>query len=303
MKPAIGVIAALLLSGCAPSAAANSAGCAPVTPPTPPGTSTTQTLTSGSLNRTYILHVPVGYQPTDATPLILAFHGSGESDAQIEGYSGLSSLDAVIAYPEGTTGTDGKASWQGAPYSSGADDVQFVGDLLNRLRTQLCVDKDRIYATGKSNGGGFTALLACALPRRIAAFAPVAGAYYPQTTVGCRQSPPVPVLEFHGTADPVIHYGGGTSHGEAYPSIPDWLKTWTAKDGCGADSRQAIGPDVEELDWSSCAAGTEVTHYRVTDGGHTWPGAVAPSGPGGTTHTISAAAIMWAFFARHPLTR
>ncbi|WP_033352519.1 hypothetical protein [Kitasatospora aureofaciens] len=52
-----------------------------------------------------------------------------------------------------------------------------------------------------------------------------------------------------------------------------------------------------------CVRGTEVTHYQVIGGGHTWPGAVAPSGPGHTTQTISATAVMWEFFTRHPLDR
>ncbi|MET8957040.1 alpha/beta hydrolase family esterase [Streptomyces sp. NPDC004393] len=262
-----------------------------------------QTLTSGGQQRSYLVHVPADYQDAEHTPLILAFHGAGESDAQIESYSNLSTLDAIVLYPEGTTGTNGDASWEGAPYSSGADDVRFTQDLLDRTQAQFCVAPDRVYATGKSNGGGFTALLACQLPRRIAAFAPVAGAYYPQTMRGCRHSPPVPMLEFHGTGDPVIHYDGGTSHGENYPSIPRWLNTWITKDRCTAHSRHAIGSDVVKFDWSRCARGTEVTHYRIIGGGHTWPGAVKPSGPGATTRTISATAIMWEFFIHHPLNR
>ncbi|MFF2148705.1 alpha/beta hydrolase family esterase [Kitasatospora sp. NPDC058190] len=279
-----------------------SAGCL-TPPPVAPGETATLALTSGGQQRSYLVHVPAGYRSADRTPLVLAFHGSGESDTQIESYSGLSALDAIVLYPEGTIGTNGETSWEGAPYSSGVDDVRFVQDLLARTQQQFCVDQGRIYATGKSNGGGFTALLACRLPRRIAAFAPVAGAYYPETTQGCRTSPPVPMLEFHGTADPVIHYDGGTSHGEQYPSIAQWLSTWTDKDRCSAENRRSIGSDVVEFDWTPCVRGTEVTHYQVIGGGHTWPGAVAPSGPGHTTQTISATAVMWEFFTRHPLDR
>jgi poly(3-hydroxybutyrate) depolymerase len=41
---------------------------------------------------------------------------------------------------------------------------------------------------------------------------------------------------------------------------------------------------------------SDLTLFRMTGGGHTWPGALADSGPGGTTTTISATDVMWAFF-------
>lgn len=59
------------------------------------------------------------------------------------------------------------------------DDVQFVADLLDDLRRALCVDPARVFVTGKSEGGGLTALPACRLPTRIAAFGTVSGAFYP----------------------------------------------------------------------------------------------------------------------------
>ena len=91
----------------------------------------------------------------------------------------MDALPALVAYPQGTVGTDDRPSWQGAPYSSGADDVRFTSDLLDRLEADLCVDPGRVYASGKSNGAGFAGLLACRLADRLAAVAPVAGAGRP----------------------------------------------------------------------------------------------------------------------------
>jgi len=56
------------------------------------------------------------------------------------------------------------------------------------------------FPTGKSDSGGFAALLACEAADRFAAIAPVAGAFYP-VSGGCRPVRPVSILEFHGTAD------------------------------------------------------------------------------------------------------
>jgi polyhydroxybutyrate depolymerase len=68
--------------------------------------------------------------------LIIAFHGRGNTGAGTEEFSGLSTLPAVVAYPNGVIGTgDGdRQAWEGAPYAAaGVDDVAFTGDLLDSL--------------------------------------------------------------------------------------------------------------------------------------------------------------------------
>ena len=312
---AVAVLAAVLtaLTGCAaaaPSAdaslstrarpAAASAGCQRQ-PDVATGSTTVGTLESGGQPRTYLIHLPTGFQPNRPTPLVLAFHGRKGTGNDIEAFSGIDALNAIAVYPRGLPGPDGETAWQGAPANAGADDVRFVNTLLDRLEDTLCVDQSRIFATGKSEGGGFTALLACRLPHRIAAFATVSGAFYPGTDAGCAGSPPVPVVDFHGTGDQVISYDGGVSHGEHYPSMADWLRRWAGHDRCADPTSTAIGSDVTELSWPGCAAGSALVHYRIAGGGHTWPGALTDSGPGPVSHTLSATEVMWAFFRAHPL--
>ncbi|HEY5845603.1 MAG TPA: hypothetical protein VIT42_02320 [Microlunatus sp.] len=42
-------------------------------------------------------------------------------------------------------------------------------------------------------------------------------------------------------------------------------------------------------------------YYRVTGGGHTWPGTAVDLSPlGVTTQEIDATALMWEFFEDHP---
>ena len=54
-----------------------------------------------------------------------------------------------------------------------------------------------------------------------------------------------------------------------------------------------------------CPAGAEVELDRITGGGHSWPGSPSPRRSvgvvGQTTTSISANAVMWAFFEAHPL--
>jgi polyhydroxybutyrate depolymerase len=275
-------------------------GCS-LDPAVRPGMSADETLASGGRTRKYILSIPAEYKPSDPAPVILAYHGRRELDSRMETTTEISKLPVIAIYPEGTGGTNG-SSWEGAPYSTDANDVQFTTDLLNDLESKYCVDAGRIYATGISNGGGFTSLLACQLADRIAAFASLSGAYYPQTTTGCEGSAPVPMLEFHGTGDPIIHYDGGVSHGESYLSVPDFMKRWADKDGCSAiPLRTQPVSGVELQTWQHCKPGTTVQHYRIDGGGHTWPGSPTRSGPGRETPTLPATQIIWMFFQQHPL--
>ena len=273
-------------------------------PDMPVGQTVAWTVESGGYQRTYRIHLPADYHSFMPTPVILTFGGRNESSTTIEGYTGFDDLNAITVYPDARTDAKSETSFEGAPYSPvGVDDVLFVSDLLNQLQNTLCVDPFRIYADGKSNGGGFTALLACRLDHRIAAFGMVSGAFYPQSTVGCGPGRPVPLVEFHGTADTVINYDGNDSRqGSEVPAIMDWLAGWAAHDHCATtpDSTD-IGTDVVKLGYPDCAGRSSVEHYRIIGGGHTWPGATVHNGPGVTTLTISATAIMWRFFLSHPL--
>ena len=280
-----------------------SAGCLSRTAPAT-GVTTHETVTSGGLEREYLLHLPAGYQPHHPTPLIMAFHGRKGDGSDIEAFSGIDNLDAIAVYPVGAKGEADQRAWQSAPYAAeGVDDVKFVSDLLDKLQATLCVDPNRIYATGKSNGAGFVSLLACQLPFRIAAFGTIAGAFYPGTTVGCDTSAPAPIVDFHGTADPTIKYDGDVSHGVATPALMDWAQNWATHNHCATGPVQtAIGDDVLRFSWNGCQQHANVTHYRIIGAGHTWPGELVDSGPGSATQTIKATQVIWDFFSTHPLT-
>lgn len=264
-----------------------------------PGTTAEMKMTSGGLQRIYRLHVPVGYNASHMTPLVLNIHGHSETALQQERYSQYSALadqqDFLVAYPQGVIGPDGKLGWSTYGHNDPTvDDILFFSDLLTVLQQHFCVDAQRIYATGISNGGGMTNLLACQMAGRIAAFAPVAAAIYP-LPAGCHPARPVSYLEFHGTSDPLVHYNGNTL--PRFPAIMDMLQEWATRNGCISGPtiffQQA---EVTGFQWTGCQAGVIVQHYRIEGGGHTWPGATISTPLGATTHTISATMLSWRFF-------
>lgn len=266
--------------------------------PVPPGVTTTRHVVSGGLDREYTVHLPAHYDPHRAYPLVLSFHGHKRTARYQEELSGFSALDAIAVYPQGLPGTDGETAWTGAPYSAAADDVLFTSDLLTSLQRTFCVDNARVFAAGKSNGGGFTGVLACRLAGRVAAFAPVAGAFYPQGGP-CHPSRPAPILDFHGTADTTIPYDGNPAKG--LPPIPAWLAAWSTRDGCRADPVSWTPvPGVVARKWLGCDHPGALVHYRVEGAGHVWP-STEPNNDSATPTVIDATPVIWCFFRAHPL--
>lgn len=248
----------------------------------------------GDVQRSYLVHV-AAHPSGERLPIVLAFHGRGESPELLDRYSGLDRLHAVMVYPRGEPGEGGKLSWSGTPTAApDVDDVQFARAIVAGLRGWSCVDPARVYATGKSDGGGFAAQLACRAADLVRAVAPVAGAYYPNAG-GCAPTRPVDVLEFHGTDDHVVPYLGSEDRG--LPDVHAWLTAWAHRDDCtGEQPSQRVADDVTLSVWSGCAGDARVAGYRILGGGHTWPGALARSGPGVTTEAIDATALIARFF-------
>ncbi len=266
--------------------------------PAQPGVTTTLHLESGGIDRTYTVHLPSSYTPWRPYPMVLSFHGHKRTSQYQEELSGFSAVNAIAVYPQGLVGTDGETAWTGAPYSAAADDVLFTSDLITSLQRRLCVDPARIYATGKSNGGGFVGVLACRLAGRIAAFAPVSGAFYPEGGA-CHPSRPVALLDFHGTADATIPYTGNPAKG--LPPIPDWLADWSTRDGC-RPKPVSWSPvqGVNAQRWTGCTWPGVVEHYRVESAGHVWP-STRPNLDSATPTVIDATPVIWRFFQVHAL--
>jgi len=318
----VGALCALLIAGCSssPSSSAlpsrtslpetavittpiTSAGCGKPAPALP-GETVYETVFSGGLIRTYLLHIPSGYVANSSEAVVLSFHGHGSNAVQQERRSGMSHLadqqGFIAVYPQGVVGPDGQTGWDtGIPGRPQVNDVLFVSDLVNHLQGILCIDPLRIYATGFSNGGGMTNVLACTLAGRLAAFAPVSGSYPPYPG-GCHPVRPVPLLEFHGTADPVVPYNGRMSN--QFPPILTWLQGWATRDGC------TRGPtvfytqaNVTGMEWTHCQGNAIILQYRITGEGHVWPH-VTFNKPGGTAvSSLSPSALIWSFFQQHPL--
>jgi polyhydroxybutyrate depolymerase len=277
----------------------------------------TRTLDVNGLRREYLVHLPHGVPPATPLPAVIYFHGGGRAPAgwlgivnADSGFSRLADTEKFIAvYPLGSTRpADGRTGWNTghAPlvtYNPRADDVLFTSRMLDDLQADACVDSARIYATGFSSGGSMIDVLACHLAGRIAAFAPVEGAYFP-VPGGCHPARPVSMMSFAGTGDDKVPYftGGTSGISAGMEPIPQWLSGWARLDRCDqAPSIFFHRHDVYGARYQHCAQGAAIVHYRITGGQHAWPGGTTWLGAPGGTPTINATSLIWSFFKSHRL--
>ena len=263
-----------------------------------------ETIDSGSLTREYILHIPPSYTGAEAMPLVFNWHGLGgtNSGQQLNSELPAKADEAgfIVVAPQGL-GENSHHNFTKA--AAGADDVAFTGDMLDKLEAELCIDAARVFSTGLSNGAQMSTRLACNLSERIAAVAPVAGAYYPPFTPsfpeepGCVSTRPAAFIAFHGTADTIIPFEGGPGTlGVIFRSFEDEIMPeWAAHNGCTVGPvLQPVTANVRLVRYEECDENATVELYVVQDGGHTWPGTNG-------TQEISANDLMWDFFQTHPL--
>ncbi len=252
-----------------------------------PAGDSVEAIKSAGEERGYRLHVPGRYENSTPMPLVLNFHGYGQSAAQQEQYSGLDVVadrhGFIVVTPEGSSSPKG---WNilGVYGESGVDDVGFVRDLLASLSNVLCIDQARIYATGHSNGGEMASQLACMLPDTIAAVAPVSGAVWQ----GCGGRA-LPIISFQGTEDQNVPYDWSASA----------MADWAAHNKCsGAPKVTKVSAHISRQNYQKCQA--DVVFYTIDGGGHTWPGSKIPGGAGPVTTEINASNLIWTFFLNHP---
>jgi len=114
----------------------------------------TRTLMMGEQKRTYLVHVPKKYDPKTPTPVVLALHGAAMDGSMMVWFSGLNKKSDeagfVVVYSSGT-GVGPFRTWnaggfKGKMAEGKADDVAFIGKLLDDLATVAKVDEKRVYA-------------------------------------------------------------------------------------------------------------------------------------------------------------
>ncbi len=216
--------------------------------------------TVGGIEREALVYIPESAKHT-ATPIVFFFHGHGGNMNNILKGKGIDNLwpEAIIISPQGLN-TPGQLTdlrgelpgWQRAAGDMNDRDLLFFDAILKTFHEEYKIDDKRIYATGHSNGGGFTYLLIETRNDVLAAAAPSAAA-------AIRSLPrlkPKPIMHIMGEKDPLVK--------------PEWqeatIKGMLAINRCSKDG-QAYATDAIIYPSST---GNPVIVYKHK-GGHVFP--------------------------------
>ena len=257
------------------------------------------------IQRDYILYIPAIYDGSTDVPLVLNFHGYGSNANEQMFYGDFRDIadteGFLLVHPQGTI-INGDQQWNVGFLGNGntTDDVGFTEALIDELANLYTINLDRVYATGMSNGGFMSFLLACQLSEKIAAVASVTGSMTPDTYDACNAQQPTPILQIHGTGDSNVLYNGDTWT----RSIEDVISYWVNYNNCETsptttaltDINHSDGSTVEHIIYSGGDNGVTTEHMKIIGGGHTWPSS-AITLPG-TNQDINASMEIWHFFSR-----
>lgn len=278
-------------------------------------------------NGSYIEQVPSSAAAGRPLPLVFDLHGYNESGPAQAAATALGTYGQTHGFITITPWVNGEpvSMWLS---TVGSRDLAWFGQLLTHVEATTCVDENRVFVTGGSNGAFMSSAVACQYSAQIAAVAPVSGI---QAMRPCKTARPVPVVTFHGTADPLVPYDGDASkvaadlpapNGSGHridaqeeklfgakgvfqrgPSVPQEAAAWAKRNGCsGAITTSKISGTVTLLSWR-CPDSANVELYRIAGGGHSWPRSLGRTkiDSQGQSTSISADAVIWQFFEAHPL--
>lgn len=243
------------------------------------GNSLNLTTGDSSTVRSWSVYVPATYRfdPINLTPAIFDFHGAKNSpDTQYNNsqyYLNPNAQKYLVFYPAGLLDSEGISSWMVDPYNQ-EDDIGFISALLSHVQQVYSIDPNKIFASGKSQGGGFVDYIACSdLGDNFAAFAMASPALYKHAlNSSCTIVKPRKILEAHGDGDKVIPYGGKLDRGVHLPCIGTWSWWWAWKAGYRIQQHINKNPSGYSIvSYTSTTNSTVVTHYYVEDNGHCWP--------------------------------
>lgn len=225
---------------------------------------------------------------SDPRPTVMMFHGCGSDPDKFQLESGMDAhvgaFKTYAVWPRGTSrsisasaqatchsGSGVSCGWNAGdlgtcqtPTSPRPDDVAFTEAILEWMRGNLCVDMDKVYLVGFSNGGQMAYHLNCERAYLFAGIATTGMASGSRGTPGqgsCSPSRALPALSLCGSSD--FACSEPTAQTEA----------WAAATGCTGKTLKTehLSSTTYCLDATGCPAGTRVQGCAIAGLAHCWP--------------------------------
>jgi len=245
--------------------------------------------------RDFIVHLPSGYSTSNQYPLVLNMHGLNSSAVHQQSYSQFDdiadSLRFIVVYPNAISN-----SWT----TIGDSDVDFLSNLVDSIRTDYSCN-NCLFVTGMSQGGFMTYKFANTTSHTVTAIAVGSGNMSNVLQNSSSSAPQIPVMHFHGTDDHLVSYDGTL----LISPVDSTIQWWVKHNNCNANpvytaipnSNLADSSTVEKYYYGGGSNGSEVTFYKVLNGGHTWSGATPIPVFGHTNQDMSQSTIIGSYFS------
>jgi polyhydroxybutyrate depolymerase len=268
------------------------------------------------IERDYEVYLPQNLQ--ENIPLLVGLHGYSETVSWFNAYSNMDELvdseGFILVLPKGID-----LSWNvGIEYCPlrsfpNTNDVGFISALIDTLYQQYSIDLKRVYGFGFSTGGEMVYRLACEIGERFAAVA-VVGSSLLDAAENWKPNKAMPVLHIGGTKDMYALYNGPGSMPvnttDEEWSVKKTLDYWIDKNQCDLEGDTVNLPDLvlgdsctaQKITFGGCSNNTEIIHFKIIDGGHSWPGSsftTSGNWEGNRNMDIDAKTEIWNFFKNY----
>jgi len=198
----------------------------------------------------YMVRTPSNYDPTFAHPLLMVYAPAGLSRWESERFAGLTTAATgagfVVVYPDHK--------------QLNIPSIEQLGTVPGLVAKEWCIDEQRVFVTGHSDGG--TASMALAVlekTRKIpAAIAPSAAGWTGKDLGEFQCRDPLPVMIMHSKNDKLFPgWGAETAPWWAGCNHCDIAKTKTVEGGCRV--------------YEGCASGGATLYCEGTGSHRDWP--------------------------------
>jgi len=199
----------------------------------------------------YRVRAPANYEARFAHPLLVVYSAAGASAGQTERYTRLTSAATsrgfIVAYVDHR------------PMS--LNNVVDLGGVSRSVAERWCIDRQRVYLAGHSDGGTVATALALLASTRsaVSGIAVSAAGFRKRDLQQMQCRSPIPVMVMHGTQDTLF---------------PGWgreaAQWWVHCNGCAAP---AADPDPSGcVAYSNCAGAAPVLYCEGPQSHLEWPG-------------------------------
>ncbi len=128
------------------------------------------------IGRSYYLFVPSNYDDSTPIPLVFAIHGYWANPLMFKEKTQWNAVAETngfaVVYPEGYNKSWNATHCCGDALTNNLDDLGLMLAIVQDISSKVSINSNRIYATGHSNGGYISNLLACKHYDVFAAIAP-----------------------------------------------------------------------------------------------------------------------------------